>query len=132
MAKRITDKLVRDLTPPDKGNRIIYDEKVRGYGVRITAAGARSFVLNFRNAEGVERRMTIGAYGRDQWSVEAARKRAGELKKEIARGEDPLATKVATREAPTVADMCDRYIEDHLPRKRPLSRRDDNSMIKAA
>ena len=86
MAERITDRLVKELTPPTAGNRIIYDEKVKGFGVRITAGGARAFVLNYRNAEGIERRLTIGAYGPNEWSVEAARKRAGEFKKMIANG----------------------------------------------
>ena len=73
MAERITDKLVKGLTQPTSGNRVIYDEKVKGFGIRITAAGARAFVLNYRNAEGRERRLTIGAYGPNEWSVEAAR-----------------------------------------------------------
>ena len=129
MAERITDKLVKELVPPETGNRIVYDEKVKGFGIRVTAGGAKSFVLNYRNAEGRERRLTIGTYGPDEWSVEAARRHAGEIKKQIVRGEDPLAERVATREAPTVADLCDRYITDHLPRKRPTSQRDDKAMI---
>ena len=77
MATRITDKLVKELTPPEKGNRVEYDTEVAGFGLRITAAGARSFVLNYRNAEGRERRLTIGPYGQNAWSVQAARRRAG-------------------------------------------------------
>ncbi len=46
MAERITDKLVRGLAPPEAGNRIIYDDKVSGFGIRSTAAGAKSFILN--------------------------------------------------------------------------------------
>lgn len=129
MVERITDKLVKELVPPETGNRIVYDEKVKGFGLRVTAGGAKSFVLNYRNAEGRERRLTIGTYGPDEWSVEGARRRAGEIKRQIIRGEDPLAERVAAREAPTVADLADRYIEDHLPRKRPLSQRDDKAMI---
>jgi integrase len=34
------------------------------------------------------------------------------------------------RDAPTVRDLVERYIEQHLPRKRPRSQRDDRSMIK--
>jgi hypothetical protein len=40
----ITDKMVRKLSPAD-GGRIIYDSQVGGFGVRITPAGAISFVL---------------------------------------------------------------------------------------
>ncbi len=52
MVERITDKLVRGLVPPETGNRIIYDDKVSGFGVRSTAAGAKSFILNYRNSGG--------------------------------------------------------------------------------
>jgi integrase len=127
MAERITDKLVKELVPPSTGNRIVYDERIAGFGVRITARGARAFVLNYRNVEGRERRYTIGAY--PAWSVEAARRRAGEIKRQIARGDDPLAEKTASRRAPTVADLAERYTADHLPRKRPSSQVDDKAMI---
>ena len=129
MAERITDRLVRDLVPPETGNRIVYDNKVSGFGIRITANGARSFVVTYRNSEGRDRRITIGTYGPDEWSVEAARKHAGTLKKQIALGEDPLEDRVKVRKAPTVSHLCDRYIEDYLPRKRATSQVSDKSMI---
>lgn len=129
MPERITDKLVKGLEPPASGNRVVWDDRLKGFGIRVTAAGAKSFVLNYRNGDGSLKRLTIGTYGRAEWSVEAARKRAGELKKQIARGDDPLTERRRAREAETVADLCDRYIEDHLPRKRASSQRDDRAMI---
>jgi hypothetical protein len=47
MAQKLTDKAVKTLAAPPKGNRITYDTDVSGFGVRVTAAGARSFVLNY-------------------------------------------------------------------------------------
>lgn len=67
---RINDKLVRGLVAPEKGNRITYDGHLSGFGVRITAAGRKSFILNYR-FKGRERRMTIGSY--PEWTVLAAR-----------------------------------------------------------
>ena len=52
---------LRTLAPPAIGNRIHYDTEVAGFEIRITAAGARSFVLNYR-AGGRERRITIGSF----------------------------------------------------------------------
>ena len=49
MAERITDKLVKGLVAPARGNRILYDDEVRGFGIRITANGTRAFVLNYRS-----------------------------------------------------------------------------------
>ena len=132
MAERIDNKLMKSLDVPAKGYRIVYDggrDRVKGFAARVTANGARAFIVNYRNAEGVERRMTIGTY--PTWSVEAARKRAKALRQEIDTGVDPLAVKKEQREAPTIADLCNRYIDEHLPRKRPRSQDEDKSIIKA-
>ena len=44
----ITQRLVKSLKAPGQGNVIHYDGEIPGFGVRITAAGAISFVLNYR------------------------------------------------------------------------------------
>ena len=61
MPERITDKLVKDAEAPASGNRIIRDDLVRGFGLRITSAGAKAFILGYSSA-GRERRYTIGSY----------------------------------------------------------------------
>lgn len=127
MPRKLTDTIVKALAPPEKGNRIEYDADVKGFGARVTAAGARSFILNYRTHSGRERRYTIGQF--PAWQTTAARTEAKELKKLIDRGGDPLAAIEAKREAPTVADLCARYQSDHMPKKREISQRDDRSMI---
>src|SRR3954452_13334993 len=127
MPTRITDKLVRDLPSPAKGNAITYDTEVKGFGVRITVAGARSFVLNYR-ANGIERRMTIGSY--PDWSVMAAREQAKSLKRDIDLGGDPMGERHEDRVAPTVQDLWERYDAEHLPRKAPRAQADDRSMFR--
>jgi integrase len=114
--QRLDDKLVRALPAPEKGAKITYDADVSGFGVRVTAAGARAFILNYRIA-GRERRYTIGAA--TEWKATAARKFAAEMKARIRLGYDPLAELEQDRTAPTVADLCDRFERDHLPRLRP-------------
>ena len=47
---RLTDAIVRRLSPPKRGNKVYYDSEVKGFGCRVTAAGARSFVLNYRTS----------------------------------------------------------------------------------
>jgi integrase len=118
MAERLTDKLVRSLERPAKGNRITYDTDVAGFGARVTAAGAISFVLNYRRkADGRERRYTIGQF--PAWSVAAARQRAAELRRAVDSGDDPVGEVAAERGAPTVADLCARFESEHLPKLRP-------------
>ena len=107
MDQKLTDRLVKELEAPSGSNRIFYDQDVKGFGCRVTAAGARSFVLNYRTRGGRERRFTIGRF--PEWKTSAARTEAAELKKRIDRGEDPLAEIEADRRAKTVADLCDRF-----------------------
>ncbi|HEX3861075.1 MAG TPA: site-specific integrase [Stellaceae bacterium] len=126
--EKFDDKFVRTVAVPPRGNRIAYDrgkDSVRGFGVRITAAGAKSFILNYTIA-GRERRYTIGAY--PAWTVLVARKEAARLRREIDSGHDPLGAREADREAPTVADLCDRYLAEHAIKKRTAA--DDESMIR--
>jgi integrase len=118
---------VKKLSAPEKGNKIYYDSEETGFGARVTAAGARAFILNYRTRSGRERRFTIGSF--PAWTVAAARDEAKALKKRIDRGDDPLAEIRAGRAAPTVADLCERYIEEHLPKKRFRSGLEDKSMI---
>jgi Arm DNA-binding domain len=68
MSQHLTDAIVKKLQPPAKGNRIYYDSDVAGFGIRVTAAEARAFVLNYRTrGTGRERRITIGGF--PNWAV---------------------------------------------------------------
>lgn len=128
MAEKLTDTVVKALAVPEKGNRITYDSEIKGFGCRITAAGGRAFILNYRTRSGRERRYTIGSF--PDWKTGVARTEAGELKKRIDRGEDPMADVEADRTAKTVADLCQRFEEEHLPKTRPATVRDYKSLIK--
>ena len=110
MGTKLTDPgTFRSLAAPDSGNRITYDADVKGFGVRTTAAGAKSFILNYR-ANGRERRITIGSI--PDWGVSAAREQAKALKRHIDLGMDPMAERGAARDALTVKGLADRYIAD--------------------
>jgi hypothetical protein len=119
---RLTDVIVRGLIAPASGSRITYDagpDRVRGFGCRVTAAGTKAFVVNYTVA-GRERRMTIGTY--PTWKVATARDKAEKLRREIDDGIDPLSEKIAEREAPTVAELYDRYLKEHAVKKRDKAR----------
>jgi integrase len=124
---KLNDAAVKKLPTPVKGNRIAYDDDVKGFGIRVTANGARSFVLNYRTKTGRERRYTIGTF--PNWKVKAARDEAKALKRRVEAGQDPQGELQGQREAPTVADLCERYLAEHAPKKRARSRQDDAGMI---
>jgi integrase len=130
MGDRLTDKMIKKLPVPNRGNRVTYDDIVKGFGCRVTAAGSRSFVVNYRRkADGLERRYTIGSF--PEWTVAGARQEAKRLKREIDGGADPVGEARSEREAPTVADLIDRYMDEQLPRRRPSTQRDYRSMLTA-
>jgi integrase len=99
------------------------DPKATGFGIRSYAGGSKSFFIDYR-LHGWHRRYTIGPFPR--WSAEAARERAKELRKGIDQGVDPADDKRARRTAPTIRDLVDRYVDDHLPNKTITGRRIDD------
>ncbi len=127
MGDRLTDSDVRKLTTPGTGNKVTYDDEVKGFGVRVTSAGARAFVLNYR-AAGRERRITIGSF--PDWTVKQARDEAKALKRRIDVGEDPMAQRHEDRGAKTVADLCDIYEAEYLPARRATTQEDYRSLIR--
>lgn len=123
--RKLSDQLAREIKPPKSGNQIVYDDRLAGFGLRVTASGARSFILNYR-FKGRERRITLGQY--PTWTVLAARKQAEHLRRQIDTGVDPLEERNAERSAPTLRDLFVRYADEHLPNKAPRSAADDRSM----
>jgi integrase len=121
MTEHLTDATIRKLEPPEKGNTRVYDGSVPGFGVRITAGGHKAFIFNYRVREtGQERRFTIGSY--PNWGAVAARKKARELKRLVEDGGDPLGDLEDKRAAPTMADLIERFRDEHLEKRREGTR----------
>jgi integrase len=120
MAIKLTDRLVRGLPVPAIGKRTYYDAEISGFGCRVYASGARTFILRYRTHTRRERMFKIGSF--PDWPTQAARAEAAELKMEVDRGGDPVGDVQAVRAAPTVADLCDRFEAEYLPRRRPSTR----------
>src|ERR1700745_4017384 len=91
----LSEQPIKALAVPPKGNKITYypgstiqgAKAPRGFGVRVTASGARAFILNYR-LRGREHRFTIGAW--PDWSTLKAVREARILRQRVDRGEDPL------------------------------------------
>jgi integrase len=126
MAQKLTDRLVKAHPLPASASRITYDTEIKGFGLRVTAGGARAFVLNYR-VGGRERRLTIGSY--PDWSVQAAREEARRLKREVSLGHDPMGQRHFERGVPTVAELAERYLAEHAIHKVARAQADDRSML---
>lgn len=96
---------------PVKGQRFIFDDHrdaPRGFGLRITAAGGKAFILKY-TSDGRERRKTIGEW--PTWTLEAARAEARDLVRRIDTGDDPLEAKRRRRAEPTVAELAVEWLD---------------------
>lgn len=124
------DKAIAGLPLPEKGQKIFYDGELPGFGVRVTSAGSRTFILNYRSRRtGRERRYSIGPC--DRWKVAAARKEAERLRRIVDLGGDPLGDLEADRAAEaeeklrrkSVDALCDEFEKQHLPSLRPATQK---------
>jgi integrase len=115
---RLSKRLIATLEPGPR-DRFVWDTEVVGFGVKITPAAARSFVLQYR-FQGLSRRYVIGKMG-SPWTVEAARDQARVLLGQLVAGTDPQDDKAAERREPTVAELCALYVEEGLVTRKPTS-----------
>ena len=93
--ERLDQKRVASATAQGKEREFFWDATLPGFGLMVTANGARSFVVQYRNADGVSRRMSING-GR---SLAQAKREAKVLLGAVAKGGDPLGDKRKAREA---------------------------------
>jgi integrase len=105
---KLTKRAVDALEKPKKGQTFLWDGELRGFGVRAIPSGLKTFVLQYRNAEGRSRRIVIGRYG--VLTVEQARDKAKIKLGAIADGGDPAEEVDGPRETITVAEICEWYL----------------------
>ena len=115
MREKLTDRLAKTLGPG-----IYWDthpDAPSGFLLQVTAGRARAYRLNYRRqADGVERRATIGSV-QEYPKIAAARDKAAALRRTIRDGRDPLGEIEARRAEPIVAELVQRYTVEILPRR---------------
>jgi integrase len=114
---------------PSTSEFVLWDAELSTFGLRVKPTGIKSYVLQFRNRDGRSRRITIGRHG--VLAPEEARRHARRLLAAVADGRDPAQERHDQLHAPSVAELAATYEAEHLPGKRPLSRRHDTAMIRA-
>ena len=95
---RITKRSV-DAVAPGAANTFLWDDELRGFGLKVTPRGAKSYVFAYRlgGREATKKRFTIGKHG-SPWTPASARQRAEELAAIVGKGEDPMLTEKERRE----------------------------------
>ncbi len=106
---RISKRSVDALKPGER-NKLLWDSDLPGFGLKVTPAGGRTYLVQFRlgGRKGRTRRVTIGKHG--PLTPEQARQEAKRILGEVAAGQDPAEDRTRARQAITVAELCDLYL----------------------
>jgi integrase len=124
MRGKITKRSVDALDAEADGAEVVlWDAELKGFGVRVQRGGGKSYVLHYRAGTGRGaplRKLTIGRHG-SPWTPETARREAKRLIGLVESGADPAADKIARREAPTMAELAERFLAEHAVPKRKAS-----------
>ena len=99
---------------PGPRTRIFWDKRVIGLGCRITPAGARAYVLRYKDAKGKQRLATLGRFG--EIPLKEIREIAGRELMNVRMGEPGLLSrKQQRRESLTVAQGIHTFFEEFCP-----------------
>ena len=113
---------------PDTTDRLLWDDAIPGFGVRIKSSGSVSFLIQYRNSGGRSRRYTLGRYGK--LTLVEARKLAQRLFAQVAEGADPAEDRASKRNAPTIADLAGRFLTEYAEvHKKQSSVKEDRRII---
>jgi integrase len=107
---KLNKRSVDALTPPAEKQLVLWDSEIRGFGVRVLPSGLKTFIVQYRNIEGIKRRINLGRYG--VITVDQARDLARIKIGAVAAGEDPADTMRQARSGMTVEELCTWYLTE--------------------
>ena len=106
ISKRTVDRL-----SAEGKDAVFWDRELSGFGVRVYPSGTKVYVVQTR-AQGKSTRIAVGRHG--VVSADQARRKAAMLIARIKAGEDPSPSPAAPATRPTVADLAERYLAEHV------------------
>jgi len=119
MARKLTEIRLKSLKPPAGGRLVEVDSEVQGLCFRVTAGGARSWLIRYRvKGQPGQRCVVPGPY--PTVSLAAARQRAREIitaakrGEDLAEGERKRAAVAAASKPDTVANVAEEFIRRSL------------------
>ena len=108
---KITKRTVDALVPAER-ERILWDDDIKGFGVRVHPTGRKVYIVKYRH-EGRSVKVTIGPHG--PVTPAAARARAAEIVTLAKTGRDVAGKMPHGRGSATVADLAQRFMDDYVP-----------------
>jgi integrase len=111
-----------DAINPDGSDFYVFDTDLAGFGVRVRASGAMSYIVQYRAGAGRSapvRRFTIAKVGKV--TPDQARDRAKEILADVVRGDDPARDRTEYRRAPTFEDIARLFLSHIEAKRKPLT-----------
>ena len=97
---------------PGAAPYVIWDDRLTGFGLRVSPGGAKAFFVQFRTGEGRRtdrnRKLTLGRY--PGLSPGSARKRAQALLGRARDGRDPAGERALSRGMPSVSEAVEAWL----------------------
>jgi integrase len=107
---KLTKHFIDTLQPNPGGvDLFVWDNELRGFGLRMKPSGSAAYIVQYRTAQGKTRRFAFNKAG--TIAPDEARTKAKRFLADVAEGADPSVQRNEAREALTVAELCDRYLE---------------------
>ncbi|QYF86221.1 tyrosine-type recombinase/integrase [Brevundimonas sp. PAMC22021] len=126
VTKRLTKRVVEALAPRDE-RYVVWDSDLKGFGVRISPQGRRTYLARFRTHGGSDRLMALAPHG--VITAEEARERARLAIAEAAQGGDPQADKMERRGEMTMGELCELYMAEGTAMKKASTLKIDRIRI---
>ena len=125
---KLTNRTVAATRPRDR-DVFVWDDELPGFGLRVKPSGVKSYVIQYRNRHNDSRRITIGRHG--VIGPENARRKAKKMLADVQDGADPATERKDDREAPTVAELAEKYLREHAaPHKKPRTVEEDQRLLR--
>lgn len=123
---KLTKRLIDSLKPKEI-EYSTWDDELKGFGVRVSPKGAKTFQVYWRAGKR-ERKRKVGRY--PAMTADQARRAAFALLSEVEKGNDPAVKQDLLRKAETMNELCKRFMEDHsIPHNKPRSVIENQSLI---
>ena len=105
---RITKRTVDAIKPGDR-ERVVWDDDLKGFGVRVHPSGRKVYIVKTRYQSRIIK-MTIGPH--DAVSATYARVRAAEIITDARAGKNPKGRRST---APTMRALGERFLKEYVP-----------------